>query len=329
MAAVAQAEVGAEVDDADAALAQRGDGGRGRAVRPADERGVDVALRVRVPRLELQRHARARVDVVEPRAGLRARGHVGELEERVAVDEHRRDRARVAAGAEHGEALGTELPSDLVAQRGDDLRPPLRDLLVGQRAVGRAELEPDRERARGPRRPARRGRRRTPRRRAAARRRRRGRPRARARRGRRRRRRPRCPGGPTGTTSGPRSARRAARGGEHAEVELEAGHRAVEVPGGGDGRVQLAEPAGAQAVADDAPSAARRGMQERLACASVPTRNGMRRAPSIASSTPLAAKKSARGGSGVGPARRPHRPVSSAPRCGRSAGSSGSDSGYQ
>ena len=69
-AAVAQPEVGRQVDDADAALAQRGDGRRRDAVRPADERGVDVGLRVGVPRLELERHARARVDVVEPRAGL-------------------------------------------------------------------------------------------------------------------------------------------------------------------------------------------------------------------------------------------------------------------
>src|SRR5918992_2876053 len=42
--------------------------------------------------------------------------------------------------------LATQLPSDLLAQRGDDLRAPLRDVLVGERAVGRAELEPDRQR---------------------------------------------------------------------------------------------------------------------------------------------------------------------------------------
>src|SRR5215216_167768 len=42
--------------------------------------------------------------------------------------------------------LATQLAPDLVAQRGDDLLAPLRDLLVGERAVGGAELQPDGER---------------------------------------------------------------------------------------------------------------------------------------------------------------------------------------
>src|SRR5215207_2212607 len=42
--------------------------------------------------------------------------------------------------------LGTQLAPDLVAQRGDDLLAPLGDLLVGERAVGGAELQPDGER---------------------------------------------------------------------------------------------------------------------------------------------------------------------------------------
>src|SRR5918995_1747091 len=42
--------------------------------------------------------------------------------------------------------LGTQLAPDLVAQRGDDLLASLGDLLVGERAVGGAELEPHRQR---------------------------------------------------------------------------------------------------------------------------------------------------------------------------------------
>src|SRR5215218_7868344 len=42
--------------------------------------------------------------------------------------------------------LGTQLAPDLVAQRREDLLAPLGDLLVGERAVGGAELEPHRER---------------------------------------------------------------------------------------------------------------------------------------------------------------------------------------
>ena len=67
--------------------------------RPPRRRRVPVG----VEDLELQRHARARVHVVEPLAGLRARGHVRELEERVAVEQLRGDRAGVAGGAEDGD----------------------------------------------------------------------------------------------------------------------------------------------------------------------------------------------------------------------------------
>jgi hypothetical protein len=102
-ALVAQAEVGGEVDHTHATLAQRGDGRRGDAVRPADECGVDVGLQVGIPRLQLQRDARAGMDVVEARAGLRPRGDVRQLEERMAVDEHRGDRAGVPGRAQDGD----------------------------------------------------------------------------------------------------------------------------------------------------------------------------------------------------------------------------------
>ena len=49
---VAQPEVGAEVDDPDAAVAQRRDDRRGGAVRVGDDRGVDVARAVEVELLE-------------------------------------------------------------------------------------------------------------------------------------------------------------------------------------------------------------------------------------------------------------------------------------
>ena len=54
---VAQAEVGAQVDDPDAALAQLGDERRGGAVGVGDDRGVDVGVAVEVELLELERHA--------------------------------------------------------------------------------------------------------------------------------------------------------------------------------------------------------------------------------------------------------------------------------
>ena len=77
------------------ARAQLGDDRRGRAVRVGDDGRVD-GVPADVEDLELQRHARARVHVVEPLAGLRPRGHVRELEERVAVEQLRGDRAGVA-----------------------------------------------------------------------------------------------------------------------------------------------------------------------------------------------------------------------------------------
>ena len=85
------------------ARAQLGHDRRRRPVRVGDDGRVDGVL-VDVEDLELQRHARARVDVVEPLAGLRPRGHVRQLEERVAVEQLRGDRAGVADGAEDGDA---------------------------------------------------------------------------------------------------------------------------------------------------------------------------------------------------------------------------------
>ena len=60
---VAQPEVGAEVDDLDPALEQRGDDRRRRAVRVGDDRGVDVAVAVEVELLEHGGDAVVRVEV--------------------------------------------------------------------------------------------------------------------------------------------------------------------------------------------------------------------------------------------------------------------------
>ena len=147
--AVAQAEVGREVDHAHAALAQRGDRRGRHAVRPADERGVDLALDGGVVVLEQQRHARARVDRLEHRAGLRARGHVAQLEVRVPVHERGGDRAGVAGRAEDGDvshaaALRAARPARRRSSRAA-CRPPRRSACGrarGTRAAAPATAEP-------------------------------------------------------------------------------------------------------------------------------------------------------------------------------------------
>ena len=65
---VAQAEVGGQVDDGRAALAELGDDRRRGAVRIGDDRGVDALERLEVELAERQRHPVARVDLVEPRS---------------------------------------------------------------------------------------------------------------------------------------------------------------------------------------------------------------------------------------------------------------------
>ena len=91
---VAQAEVGAQVDDAHAPLAQRADQRRGGAVGVGDDRGVDVGVAVEVELLELERHPVVRVEIVEPPADVAARGDRLQLERRVAVEQPRGQRAR-------------------------------------------------------------------------------------------------------------------------------------------------------------------------------------------------------------------------------------------
>jgi hypothetical protein len=105
---LAQPEVGREVDDADPALEQLGNDRRGGAVRVGDDGRVDVELGRRG--LEHERHARARVDGVEARPGVAARGDVAQLELRVAVQQRGRDRARVARRAEDRDASHADRP---------------------------------------------------------------------------------------------------------------------------------------------------------------------------------------------------------------------------
>jgi hypothetical protein len=97
---VAQAEVGAQVHHLDPAGAQLRDDGRRGAVRVGDDRGVDLAVRpVEVQLLQHLRHAVARVERVQRRARVAARGDPRQREERMAVDDPRRQRARVAGRA--------------------------------------------------------------------------------------------------------------------------------------------------------------------------------------------------------------------------------------
>ena len=77
---VAEPEVGGEVDDEDAEAAQRGDGRRRGAVRVGDDRRVDVLERVEVELGQLDRHPVARVELVEPLAGVAARGRGDQLQ---------------------------------------------------------------------------------------------------------------------------------------------------------------------------------------------------------------------------------------------------------
>ena len=79
--------------------AQRGDGRRGGAVRIGDDRGVDSLDPVGVELGQLERHPVARVERVEPLAGVAARGHRDEFEPRVAPDDLRRQGAGEAGGA--------------------------------------------------------------------------------------------------------------------------------------------------------------------------------------------------------------------------------------
>ena len=83
-----QAEVGGQVDDAHAALAQRGDDRRRGAVRVGDDAASTSRVAIGVVLLEHERHARARVHVVErARPASDARGDVRELEVRMAVQQ--------------------------------------------------------------------------------------------------------------------------------------------------------------------------------------------------------------------------------------------------
>ena len=116
---VAQAKVGGQVDDAHAALEQRGDDGRGRAVRVGDDRRVDVAVDVEVELLEDGVDAMVGIELAQRPADVAAARDGGQREARVAVDEPRRDRARIARAARDEDARvshATRLP--------EPLRPP-------------------------------------------------------------------------------------------------------------------------------------------------------------------------------------------------------------
>src|SRR6202020_2346674 len=88
-----ESEVGAEVDDANATLAQRADRRRGGSVRVGDDRRVELAVGVELQLAEDERHAIARIEVVEAPSDLRAPGYSDELEARVAPQQVRGERA--------------------------------------------------------------------------------------------------------------------------------------------------------------------------------------------------------------------------------------------
>ena len=77
---VAQAEVGAQVDDPHARSTSSATTSARGAVRIGDDGRVDVAVAVEVELLEHERHAVMRVEVVEPAAHVRARGDRAQLE---------------------------------------------------------------------------------------------------------------------------------------------------------------------------------------------------------------------------------------------------------
>ncbi len=79
---IAQAEVGAEIDDAHVACPQFADDLRRRTVWVRDHGGIDVRVAIEVELLQRERDPVIRVDVVEPAAGVRAGGQRGQLEVR-------------------------------------------------------------------------------------------------------------------------------------------------------------------------------------------------------------------------------------------------------
>jgi hypothetical protein len=97
--AIAQAKVRRQVHDAHAALAQRRDDRRRGAVGIGDDGGVDVAVTLDVELLEHRADAMVRVQLAERPAGVAAARHGVQRELRMAIDEPRGERARVARGA--------------------------------------------------------------------------------------------------------------------------------------------------------------------------------------------------------------------------------------
>ncbi len=79
-ARVAQAEIGAQVDDAHAALAQLPDERRGLSMGIGDDGGLHLGVALEVELLELERHAVVRVELRERAARLGAGGDRAELE---------------------------------------------------------------------------------------------------------------------------------------------------------------------------------------------------------------------------------------------------------
>ena len=71
---------------------------------------------------------------------------VSQLERGMAVEQPRAERAGVAGGAEHGDAMSHGPSPAAVGERRRDLATLGGDLLVGQRPVGGAEREPQRQR---------------------------------------------------------------------------------------------------------------------------------------------------------------------------------------
>ena len=101
---VSQPEVGAQVDDSHAALAQRCDERCRGAVRVCHDGGVDVGVPVEIEFLEHDRHAVIRVEVVQPASYVGPCRERAELEARVVVQQPCGERAGVPGSPEHRDA---------------------------------------------------------------------------------------------------------------------------------------------------------------------------------------------------------------------------------
>ena len=94
-----QTEVGGDVNHRHVRSAELADELRGCAVWIGDQGGVVSGSLLEIELLQLDRDAVARVEAIEPRTGLAARGGRSELEARVPPDQVRGERAGIAGRA--------------------------------------------------------------------------------------------------------------------------------------------------------------------------------------------------------------------------------------